>query len=280
MGGRYRCGAFGFDYTRCYRYEEYTFSLRFSGNYSAFEAPAGSTAAANIARLDRLPCKEHNLTDWMEYRKNTCTLAGELVRNCTECDYYEAKTVAVKGHSYSGEYIIDKAPTCTEDGQLSKRCSDCGILVPDSVIIIKANGHKFGNWTTVKTQSCHSDGERTHECSVCHTKETECIPAEHRRGLWYWVIEPEKNNGTGFKSADCEDCHEKRIVTVQATELDNVGDLNYDKAINIKDIINIKKQLAKTDAYSREADLNRDGSLNSQDMTMLRKYLLSVLKAL
>ena len=273
-------GAFGFDYTRCYRYEEYTFTLRFSGNYSAFEAPAGSTAAAYIARLDRLPCKEHNLTDWMEYRKNTCTLAGELVRNCTECDYYEAKTVAVKGHSYSGEYIIDKAPTCTEDGQLSKRCSDCGILVPDSVIIIKANGHKFGNWTTVKTQSCHSDGERTHECSVCRTKEAESIPAEHRRGLWYWVIEPEMNNGTGFKSADCEDCHEKRIVTVQATELDNVGDLNDDKAINIKDIINIKKQLAKTDAYSREADLNRDGSLNSQDMTMLRKYLLSVLKAL
>lgn len=272
-------GAFGFDYTYCYHHI-YTFDLCFSGNYSAFKAPAGSTAAAYIARLDRLPCKEHNLTDWTEYRKNTCTLAGELVRNCTECDYYEAKTVAVKGHSYSGEYIIDKAPTCTEDGQLSKRCSDCGILVPDSVIIIKANGHKFGNWTTVKTQSCHSDGERTHECSVCHTKETESIPAEHRRGLWYWVIEPEKNNGTGFKSADCEDCHEKRIVTVQATELDNVGDLNDDKAINIKDIINIKKQLAKTDAYSREADLNRDGSLNSQDMTMLRKYLLSVLKAL
>ena len=59
-----------------------------------------------------------------------------------------------------------------------------------------------------------------------------------------------------------------------------MGDLNDDKAINIRDIINIKKQLAKTDAYSREADLNRNGSLNSQDMTMLRKYLLSVLKAL
>lgn len=272
-------GAFGFDYTYCYHYI-YTFDLCFSGNYSAFKASAGSTAAAYIARLDRLPCKEHNLTDWTEYRKNTCTLAGELVRNCTECDYYEAKTVAAKGHSYSGEYIVDKIPTCTEDGQISKRCSDCGILVPDSVIIIKAAGHKFGNWLTVKTPSCCFDGERVRECEVCRTKETEILPAEHHRGLWYWVIEPQKNNGTGFKSADCEDCHEKRIETVQATELDNVGDLNNDNAINIKDIINIKKLLAEPYAYRREADLNRDGSLNSADMIILRQYLLSILKSL
>lgn len=64
--------------------------------------------------------------------------------------------------------------------------ADCSKLldieIPDSVINIKANGHKFGNWTTVKTQSCHSAGERTHECSVCRTKETESIPAEHRGG--------------------------------------------------------------------------------------------------
>ena len=81
--------------------------------------------------------------------------------------------------------------------------ADCSKLlyieIPESVIIIKSNDHKFGNWTTVKTQSCHSAGERTHECSVCRTKETESIPAEHRGGLWYWVIEPEKNNSTGFK---------------------------------------------------------------------------------
>ena len=118
------------------------------------------------------------------------------------------------------------------------------------------------------------------ECEVCRTKETEILPAEHHRGLWYWVIEPQKNNGTGFKSADCEDCHEKRIETVQATELDNVGDLNNDNAINIKDIINIKKLLAEPYAYRREADLNRDGSLNSADMIILRQYLLSILKSL
>ena len=249
-------------------------------NYNTVFETRNEAIKNQIDNIAAEKCNTHRFTQWLTIKEPTCELSGEEVKVCNVCESYITRETDPKGHSYSGEYIVDKTPTCTEDGQISKRCSDCGILVPDSVIIIKANGHKFGNWATVKTPSCCFDGEKVRECEVCRTKETEILPAEHRRGLWYWVIEPQKNNGTGFKSADCEDCHEKRIVTVQATELDNVGDLNDDKAINIRDIINIKKQLAKTDAYSREADLNRDGCLNSQDMTMLRKYLLSVLKAL
>ena len=249
-------------------------------NYNTVFETKSETVKSYIDNIAAEKCNTHRFTQWLTIKEPTCELSGEEVKVCNVCESYITRETDPKGHSYSGEYIVDKTPTCTEDGQLSKRCSDCGILVPDSVIIIKAAGHKFGNWATVKTPSCCFDGERVHECEVCSTKETENIPAEHRRGLWYWVIKPQKNNGTGFKSADCEDCHEKRIETVQATELDNVGDLNNDNAINIKDIINIKKLLAEPYAYRREADLNRDGSLNSADMAILRQYLLSILKSL
>lgn len=249
-------------------------------NYNTVFETRNEAIKNQIDNIAAEKCNTHRFTQWLTIKEPTCELSGEEVKVCNVCESYITRETDPKGHSYSGEYIVDKTPTCTEDGQLSKRCSDCGILVPDSVIIIKAAGHKFGNWTTVKTPSCCFDGEKVRECEVCRTKETEILPAEHRRGLWYWVIEPQKNNGTGFKSADCEDCHEKRIETVQATELDNVGDLNNDNAINIKDIINIKKLLAEPYAYKREADLNRDGSLNSADMAILRQYLLSILKSL
>ena len=75
--------------------------------------------------------------------------------------------------------------TCGKDGYTDYKCgyetandaanTSCDLTWQE---VLKATGtHDYGPWTTVKDATCTTAGEKQRECSVCHQKETETIPA-------------------------------------------------------------------------------------------------------
>ena len=86
-----------------------------------------------------------------------------------------------------------KDATCTEDGWVEYECdyeaqnnatgNSCGRTwkVP-----IPKKGHTWGEWVEDTTA-----GTRTHECSVCHARETEALPSDTNSALELRVVDAE-----------------------------------------------------------------------------------------
>lgn len=87
-------------------------------------------------------------------------------------------------HDWNDTMSVDKEATCTEDGfEEYWKCEDCGLMYSDSnminsiskPIVIKATGHKFGNWQIVREATEKQEGEQKRVCEVCKYEETEKI---------------------------------------------------------------------------------------------------------
>ena len=75
-------------------------------------------------------------------------------------------------HNFS-EWQVTTAATCTKDGVESRGCV-CGAIETRT---IKATGHQFGEWKTVREPTDYLAGKKERVCSVCGEKETEKIPS-------------------------------------------------------------------------------------------------------
>ena len=125
--------------------------------------------------------------------------AGGLVNTIgdnTELWYYsngwQQKIVHGKNVCTKKE-IGRKDATCTEDGWVEYECdyeaqnnatgNSCGRTwkVP-----IPKKGHTWGEWVEDTTA-----GTRTHECSVCHARETEALPSDTNSALELRVVDAE-----------------------------------------------------------------------------------------
>ena len=128
--------------------------------------------------------------------------AGGLVNTIgdnTELWYYsngwQQKIVHGKNVCTKKE-IGRKDATCTEDGWVEYECdyeaqnnatgNSCGRTwkVP-----IPKKGHTWGEWVEDTTA-----GTRTHECSVCHARETEPLPSDTNSALELRVVDAEGMN--------------------------------------------------------------------------------------
>ena len=100
----------------------------------------------------------HTFTNYTSDNNATCTKDGTKTAKCDYCDVKD--TVTDIGSVKSHTEVIDsaKAPTCTETGLTEgKHCSVCNtILVKQEVV--NANGHTWGDWTTVNSPSCEDKG--------------------------------------------------------------------------------------------------------------------------
>ena len=92
------------------------------------------------------------------------------------CEDYDGAHHVVK--------VNGKSATCTEDGfEEYWKCEDCGLMYSDSnminsisePIVVKATGHKFGNWQIVREATEKQEGEKKRVCEVCKYEETEKI---------------------------------------------------------------------------------------------------------
>ena len=95
-----------------------------------------------------------------------------------------------------GKVVKKVDATCTEDGWVEYECdyeaqnnatgNSCGRTwkVP-----IPKKGHTWGEWVEDTTA-----GTRTHECSVCHARETEALPSDTNSALELRVVDAEGMN--------------------------------------------------------------------------------------
>ena len=79
--------------------------------------------------------------------------------------------------TYSINTVNQKDATCTEEGNTGdKICTRCEKTIEESQKIDKLD-HTWGDWTTTLEPTESVPGKKERECSVCHTKEEEEIPA-------------------------------------------------------------------------------------------------------
>jgi len=127
---------------------------------------------------------EHDWNDTMSVDKEaTCTESGEKSFHCRRCDVTSGtQIIDPKGHHL--QLVEEKPATCTEDGfEEYWKCEDCGLMYSDSnminsisePIVIKATGHKFGNWQIVREATEKQEGEQKRVCEVCKYEEIEKI---------------------------------------------------------------------------------------------------------
>jgi hypothetical protein len=119
------------------------------------------------------------------------------------------------------------APTCTETGLTEgKHCSVCNtVLVAQKTV--KANGHSFGEWKTVKEATCTENGEQERTCS-CNEKEQQEIPSTgHTEGEW--IVDKEATaKDDGEKHQICSVCKE----TLKNETLPATGSLGLAYTVN------------------------------------------------
>ena len=83
----------------------------------------------------------------------------------------------VNVETYSINTENQKDATCTEEGNTGdKICTRCGNTIEEGQKIDKLD-HTWGDWTTTLEPTESVPGKKERECSVCHTKEEEEIPA-------------------------------------------------------------------------------------------------------
>ncbi|MGN0798189.1 MAG: hypothetical protein ACI4L7_01245 [Christensenellales bacterium] len=158
---------------------------------------------------DVIPCKAHNMTEWVEVRPATCTTAQVLEHHCTTCSTQnETKDgEPAFGHSEGEEWIIDEDSTCTKTGIKHKECSVCGITLSSDVISCKA--HNMTEWVEVRPATCTTAQVLEHHCTTCSTQnETkDGEPAFGHSESEEWIIDEDSTcTKTGSKHKKCSVC--------------------------------------------------------------------------
>ena len=106
--------------------------------------------------------------------------------------------------------------TCTVNGYTGDSvCSLCGVTVKKGTTITAS--HSFSAYVETKAPTCTVAGEKTRECSVCHTKQTISVAATgHSYGAWSITVEP-RCTDEGEKTRECTKCDAVETATVAAT---------------------------------------------------------------
>ena len=135
-----------------------------------------SVCGAVIKAQETIKATGHKFGNWTTTKSSTCTESGTQIRKCEICGATESKSLSAKGHTE----VVDKAipATCTTDGKTEgSHCSVCGAVIKAQEII-KATGHKFGNWTTTKSATCTESGTQIRKCETCGATESKSLSAK------------------------------------------------------------------------------------------------------
>lgn len=137
--------------------------------------PAASWSGSTIPAGTIVHCK----ADAIESKDATCTENGwKEVGVCEVCgEHYsyptEENAIPATGHTWSEDYVVDKAATCTEAGEKSKHCTVCD--AKEDVQEIPALGHKWSNWKRTAAATVFKPEVQTRKCSACNKSENRNI---------------------------------------------------------------------------------------------------------
>ena len=137
--------------------------------------PAANWSGSTIPAGTIVHCK----ADAIESKDATCTENGwKEVGVCEVCgEHYsyptEENAIPATGHTWSEDYVVDKAATCTEAGEKSKHCTVCD--AKEDVQEIPALGHKWSNWKRTAAATVFKPEVQTRKCSACNKSETRTV---------------------------------------------------------------------------------------------------------
>ena len=110
----------------------------------------------------------HDLGEWVETTKPTCTEKGVETQSCSRCDHVETRDVDAAGHNYEA---VVTAPTCTADGFTTYTCSECDDTYVDDTV--EKLEHNWGEWVETTAPTTTAKGENTSTCADCGATKTE-----------------------------------------------------------------------------------------------------------
>lgn len=154
-----------------------------------------------------------------------CEHAGKKVLKCEKCG--EEKTEAGEpalGHLF-GEWEVINAETCTVDGEKARYCTRDNCDGMETAKIPAAHKYALNSEASV-APTCETVGKDVYECSVCHDKYDEVIPAlghEENTDIAR-VVTKATCEGIGYTTLTCKRCEKTyNIDEVEALGHDYVA---------------------------------------------------------
>lgn len=166
---------------------------------------------------------EHNFVLKSETAPD-CEHAGKKTLKCDKCG--EEKTEEGEpalGHLF-GDWEIINAETCTADGEKARYCTRDNCEAMETAKIPAAHKYALNDEESI-APTCETIGKDVYECSVCHDKYDEVVPAlghEENTDIARVVVEA-TCDGIGYTTLTCERCGK----TYNIDELDALGH-NYE----------------------------------------------------
>ncbi len=175
---------------------------------------------------ETVKAKGHSFGEWKTVKAATCTEKGSEERVCA-CGEKETQSIDTIAHTE----VIDEAvaPTCTENGKTEgKHCSVCNTITVAQETV-KAKGHSFGEWKTVKEATCTESGSKEGIC-VCGQKETQAIDALGHTEIIDEAVAPTCTEDGKTEGKHCLVCN---TITVEQTIVKTNGHAEVvDKAVS------------------------------------------------
>ncbi|WP_026496525.1 hypothetical protein [Butyrivibrio sp. WCD3002] len=120
----------------------------------------------------------HEVYEWVELIKPTCSKEGKRVRICQDCEKV-LETEAIDKTEHKGKWEKTQDATCSAEGVKSYICKNCSEVLETEDIPRKK--HVF-LWTTTKDPTCEEEGLKQQICKYCDAEgESKAIPAKGHR---------------------------------------------------------------------------------------------------
>lgn len=122
----------------------------------------------------------------------TCTSAGSIKYECSDCESEYTETIKPLGHT-EGDWEITKEPTSTEEGTRVKKCTRCGEVLVTETIELRED---------IKEDIKSPSAEVPLEVNEITNEDVVAVPHEHK----YNVIDEKASTCTtaGYKIYSCE----------------------------------------------------------------------------
>ncbi len=135
--------------------------------------------------------------------------------------------------------------------------------------------HNFED--SVIAPDCTSEGYTLHACTICSYSEKDSfLPKAEHAFVFSHTIKESTFTEEGTAVYACSSCDENEIRTLPVLERWLKGDLNNDGSVNSKDANLMKRFLIGVPSSAQErdaADMNNDGKLNPMDANSLKIML-------
>lgn len=191
---------------------------------------------------------------WETVKKATCETAGEEQRTDLFGRVLETKVIPPLGHNYKETEV--KA-SCTKGGYNSFDCSRCkSQYISD---FTPAQGHDYGEWTTVEAATCSKNGYEEQTCGICNYTNVNILKSP---GHSFAAVDSKVIDSVAYTYFECEFCHYSIELKEGETIEEKIGSsVVFDKdtsfSFQIKTDNNekyIKENLKIIDAFFEDTD--------------------------